>query len=970
MAKRKDDNFTPEEMEDLGIIENQISLFNSDKPKRKTKKSEPVKEVEVKVEEPVKTKKSSTKKQVEPAKEEKTTAKANISSDLSSIKNELTKVKSAKATTARKSAITLNASVLSEEQPAEQEQEVMDVSNASDDGEEAPVIKPRGTVSKKKQDPAYTSLLSGNDGSGIVTKSVEQVIHESMMPYSEYVILDRALPRVEDGLKPVQRRVLYSMLEVGVTPDKPYRKSATIVGTCMGRYHPHGDSSIYQTMVRLAQDFNMGMCLVDGHGNFGSVDGDGAAAMRYTEARLSPISLELLRDIEKNTVSWSFNFDDSRKEPDMLPGRFPNLLVNGSTGIAVGLATNIPTHNLSETINCVTAYIDNPKITLEELLKIMPGPDFSTGGYILSSSDFSDVYRKGKGKIVCRAKLNIETSDGGKKNIVITEIPFGVNKATMLQRIAKLKEQDPTSCLSFIADIVDESDRQGTRAVIKLKKDANIKAIINYLYSKSDLQTNFNANMVAIADGKPRQLGLIDIIRYYVEYQRKVVYNRTKFDLDAAEKRKHILDGLLIAIKNIDDVIKIIKTSKSTMEAKQRLMETFYLSDIQAQAILDMRLARLTSLEVNKLINELEGLIKLIAELKAILSSDRKLMNVVKRELNEIKKAYGTPRKTQIIDGDDWDDGVNEIKIEEAPAEEVHVIYTEGDTIKVVNKKSFNMGTKTLSANPNVFEVNKLDVVMPNTKIIYLFTNLGNCHKVKVNQIPLSKLKDKGTPVKSLIKNYAANERVVAMFDFDENDEEIELIFATKLGLIKISKQSEYNTAKQSVSAIKLKEKDELIFVNYDNREKTLLMFSHDGMAVNIIKDDVACFGRVSGGVKGMELNKGDYVVSCVLGGALAYSVFTSNGYAKVIKETEVAVTSRARKGVKIIYGKKLDIKLLAAYELNKAYNYVATLENKNLVYIESKKLSLENRLGTGKCVVGVKNGAETLSVVPYVIAE
>lgn len=862
----------------------------------------------------------------------------------------------------------LNSEILDDE---EQELDSVDSNSEDSHDDEESAIKPSGKVSRKKQDPSFTSLLGDSDGKGIVTKSVEQVIHESMMPYSEYVILDRALPRVEDGLKPVQRRVLYSMLEVGVTPDKPYRKSATIVGTCMGRYHPHGDSSIYQTMVRLAQDFNMGMCLVDGHGNFGSVDGDGAAAMRYTEARLSPISLELLRDIEKNTVTWSFNFDDSRKEPDMLPGRFPNLLVNGATGIAVGLATNIPTHNLSETIDCVTAFIDNPKIKLEQLLKIMPGPDFSTGGYILSNSEFDDVYRKGKGKIIVRAKLNLETAENGKKNIVITEIPFQVNKALMLQRIAKLKELDPTSCLSGIADIVDESDRHGTRAVIKLKKDANAKSIINYLYNKSDLQCNFNVNMVAIAEGKPKQLSLIEIIDYYVKYQRKVVYNRTKFDLDAAEKRKHILDGLLIAIRNIDAVIKIIKTSKSTPEAKQRLIDTFFLSDIQAQAILDMRLARLTNLEVNKLKAELEGLIKLIAELKSILESDKKLMSVVKKELIAIKNAYGIPRKTMIIDPDE--ESIEEeqpevIVNENVTAEDVHVVVTENNTIKVVNKRSYGLATKGLSANPTLYEIVKFDLVMSNMKYVYLFTNLGNCHKIKVSDIPMCKLKDKGSIISSFVKNYLPSERVVALFDFDVNDNDTELIFTTKSGLIKITKESEYISSKQSISAIKLKEDDELVSVYYDNREKTLLIFSHDGLAVNIIKDDVATFGRVSAGVKGMSLNDGDYVVGSVLSGALAYTLFTSNGYGKVIKETEIPLTSRARKGVKVINGKKLDIKLIAVSDLNKNKNYVAILKNSNLVYIESKKLSLENRQGSGKSVVGEKNGAETTKVVPYIL--
>ena len=929
MAKKKDDNFTPEEMEDLGIIENQVSFEDFEKESKSEEKKAESKKVQ------------------------------NLSEEIS--KNE------------EENDDNLNDEddnfETNEAESEADEDSNEEIKNVGDDEES--VIKPKGKITKRKQEPSYTSLLNGQDGSGVVSKSLEQVIHESMMPYSEYVILDRALPRVEDGLKPVQRRVLYSMLEVGVTPDKPYRKSATIVGNCMGKYHPHGDSSIYLTMVRLAQDFNMGVCLVDGHGNFGSVDGDPPAAMRYTESRLSPISMELLKDIEKNTVTWSLNFDDSRKEPDMLPGRFPNLLVNGATGIAVGLATSIPTHNLAETIDCVTAYIDNPKIKLKELLKFMPAPDFSTGGYILNSSNFEEVYGTGKGKIVIRAKLHVEQADNGKKNIVITEIPYGVNKATMLQKIAKLKESDTTNVLNGISEIVDESDRHGLRAVIKLKKDANVKAILKYLYNKSDLQTNFNVNMVAIAEGKPKLLSLLEIIDYYVKYQRNVVYNRTKFDLDAAEKRKHILDGLLIAIKNIDAVIKIIKTSKSTVEAKQRLIEKFYLSDVQAQAILDMRLARLTSLEVNKLVNELENLIKLIAELKSILESEKKLMNVVKKELIQIKKTYGTPRKTEII-SDEQDESVeqeneNEVMVE---AEEVFVVCTAENTLKVLNKKTYNMSTKVLSSNPTKFEIPVKTLLMQNNKNLYLFTNFGNCHKIKVSQIPYAKLKDKGTPVASLVKNFLPQEKIVAMFDFNETDEETELIFATKQGLIKISKQSEYISSKQSISAIKLKDNDEVVFVGYDNREKSLLMFSHDGMAVNIIKDDVACLGRVSAGVKGMMLNANDYVVNCVLSGALAYTIFTSNGFGKVIKENEIALSGRARKGVKVISGKKLDIKLIGAYELSKTKNFVAILENDTLNYVESKKLVLENRLGQGKSVVGNKNGESTKLVVPYVIGE
>ena len=438
------------------------------------------------------------------------------------------------------------------------------------------------------------------DKNNIITSPLEDVLHNSMIPYAEYVILDRALPRVEDGLKPVQRRILYSMYEQAMFPDKGYKKSARVVGDCLAKYHPHGDTSVYDAMVRLAQPFNMRMTLVDGHGNFGSVDGDSAAAMRYTEVKLQPLALELLDGIDKDTVDWSLNFDDSLKEPDTLPGRFPNLLVNGATGIAVGLATNIPTHNLAETIDGVVAYLDNPKITLDEMMKIIPGPDFPTGGYIIAGEELRNAYATGKGKIQLRARINVEDADNGKKNIVITEIPYQVNKAQLLRKIADLQEENKDA-LGGIAAIADESDRSGMRAVIKLKKDADPAQIIKFLLKYTQLQCSFGINMVAIADGKPKLMGLLEMIGYYVDYQIKVVLRRTKYDLNKAKERAHILEGLIIAVNNIDEVIRIIKTSPDTPTAKQNLKNAFSLSDKQAQAILDLRLARITKLEVNNL---------------------------------------------------------------------------------------------------------------------------------------------------------------------------------------------------------------------------------------------------------------------------------------------------------------------------------------------------------------------------------
>ena len=431
----------------------------------------------------------------------------------------------------------------------------------------------------------------------ILTKSMDDVMHESMLPYAEHVILERALPRVEDGLKPVQRRILYTMLGLGNTPDKPHRKSARIVGDCLGKYHPHGDSSVYDAMVRMAQDFNMRAPLVDGHGNFGSIDGDSAAAMRYTEARMTPLALELLRDIDKDTVKFSLNFDDTEKEPDVLPGRFPNLLVNGANGIAVGLATAIPPHNFAETIDAVIAQMEKPDISLDELMQIIPCPDFPTGGYILASDEIRAAYETGRGKLTVRAKCHIEEQKNGKKLIVATEMPYQVNKARALEGILKIT-QEKKAMFAGVSDIRDESDRMGMRAVIEVKKDADAGKILQYLYKYSDLQVTFGVNMVAIAEGKPQQLGLKDMLRYYIAHQEDVVTRRTRFDLDAAMKREHILNGLSIAVMNIDEVIAIIRASKTPKIAREALMKRFELTEIQAQAILDLRLQRLTNLEL------------------------------------------------------------------------------------------------------------------------------------------------------------------------------------------------------------------------------------------------------------------------------------------------------------------------------------------------------------------------------------
>ncbi len=808
---------------------------------------------------------------------------------------------------------------------------------------------------------------SSNPSDGYVTKPVDVVIHESMLPYSEYVILDRALPRVEDGLKPVQRRVLYSMLEVGVMPDRPYRKSARIVGDCMGKYHPHGDKSIYDTMVRLAQPFNMGECLVDGHGNYGSVDGDGAAAMRYTEARLTPLSLELLRDIEKDTVTWSLNFDDSCKEPDMLPGRFPNLLVNGSMGIAVGLATNIPTHNLKEACDAVCAYIDNNNISLKSLLKILKGPDFPTGAYIINQSEMEQLYATGKGKVIIRSKFHIENADNDKKNIVFTEIPYQVNKASLLQKIAQLKEADESGDLSYIQDIVDESDRQGTRAVIKLKKDAKVQKILATLFKQTDLETSFNANMVAIADGKPKQLKLIDYLRYYVHYQKKIIYNRTKFDLEACLKKEHILQGLLIAIKNIDAVVKIIKTSKNTTDAKIRLIEKFKLSDVQAQAILDMRLARLTSLEVDKLVAELKRLQDLIARYTAILKSDSMQLKIVKKELQEIAKKFGSERKTQFAKAEEFEI-VETNNASGEVDEEVHVIVTPATTIKSVNQKSYNLATKDISANATISEIPQFSKLINTASNVFFFTNLGNSVKVKVSAINQCKFRDKGAIIHSYAKGIKPKEKIVSMLELGENLKDDILVFYTKLGMIKKTPVSEYLCGKSVVVGIKLKDGDELVNVEIDNKKAEVAIFTNSGIGMIVPKEDIATCNRVSQGVKGIALTDNDYVVGAMqIVAGEAVSIFADNGLTQTIKYALIPKSARNKKGSKIITVKNGSPKLIFAYKLLPNVNFVLETNKEVLKLLKNSAIPVVKPMDKSLKVVKPLN---VTHVYPFVTTE
>lgn len=736
-------------------------------------------------------------------------------------------------------------------------------------------------------------------------KTVEQVLHESMIPYSEYVILDRALPRVEDGLKPVQRRILYSMYELGLTHDKPHKKCARIVGECLGKYHPHGDTSVYDALVRLAQPFNMSECLVDGHGNFGSVDGDSAAAMRYTEARLAPIAQEMLRDLDKDTVTYSLNFDDSLKEPDMLPGRFPNLLVNGASGIAVGLATNIPTHNITEVIDGAVAMIDSPHIKLDDLMNIIKGPDFPTGGIIAKTEELRQAYETGKGKVTITAKMHIER-EGDKKSIVITELPYQVNKSKLLLKINELRESKKEPYVQ-IADILDESDRQGLRATIKLKRDADPDRIVKLLLKHTDLQTNFGINMVVIADGKPRQMGLKEILKYYLDYQRTLIQRRTRFDLNAAKERDEILRGLLVAIQNIDEVIAIIKGAKNVTDAKDGLRQRFSLSEKQANAIVEMKLRRLTNLETDEIIAEIEELRITIDKLTKILGSTRLQYQVIKEELLDIKKRYKRPRRTTILDESGKEMVVSELKPEEAESKPVvngGVVLFQNGNLKFCNQRTLGAGGKS------VVGLTESDIVkdicyLTSDKNFYAFTDKGNVARILAADLPERSWKDKGLPLIKLVPQADKEERVVSILLLEDEQftPESSLVFFTSEGMAKRTLSSEYvSLSKSYFQATVLKEEERLIGVSKFDAGTSMVFVTQDGMVLNAELTDVPVQGRRSAGVKGIALNPGDKVIfASVIDDMGELIVVSELGYGKRMIIGEFDISKRYRKGTKVM---------------------------------------------------------------------
>ena len=742
-----------------------------------------------------------------------------------------------------------------------------------------------------------------DDPSRILQTTVEDVMHQSMIPYAEHVILERALPRVEDGLKPVQRRILYTMLELGTTPDKPHRKCARIVGDCLGKYHPHGDSSVYDAMVRMAQDFSMRATMVDGHGNFGSIDGDSAAAMRYTEARMTPLAMLMLRDIEKDTVPFRLNFDDTLKEPDMLPARFPNLLVNGATGIAVGLATNIPPHNLKESISAVIAQIENSKITLDELMQILPGPDFPTGGVLVNNEEIRKGYETGRSKLSVRARVDVEDGAAGRKLIVVSEVPYTVNKASMLEKILKLSEEKKAQ-LGCIYDIRDESDRNGMRAVIELKKDTDVQKVLNYLYKYSDLQVTFGVNMVAIAEGKPVQMGLKTMIGHFIRHQKDVVTRRTQYELKHAKARAHILQGLMIAVDNLDEVIALIRASKNPKEAKEKLMARFDLTDVQAQAILDMRLQRLTNLEIVALRKEYEDILRLIDKLEGILGSERKLLAVIKKELQEIADEYADERRTTI-------EAAEEVSAEAfkeviAP-EEVIVAYTRAGFLKRIRPDVYRKNPLP-TREENEPDSAEFLFMSRTDETLLIFTDHGNCYPLPVGGLNECKPKDRGQLLTGVLAGLEDGEKAlwIACLRMADIGHMPDFLFVTRQGMVKRTAAADYDVRSKKFVAVNIKKDDALLAVIPAASRDDLLMFSRTGMCIRFALDTVPTQGRVSAGVKCMQVDEGDEVIWVdQIGETEQMVLFSERGYAKRLLAVDFEKQNRNGKGVKSFYFNK-----------------------------------------------------------------
>ncbi len=798
----------------------------------------------------------------------------------------------------------------------------------------------------------------------IKTTNISSEMRTSFLDYSMSVIVARALPDVRDGMKPVHRRILYAMNDLGIVADKPHKKSARIVGEVIGKYHPHGDTAVYETMVRMAQDFSYRYPLVDGHGNFGSVDGDGAAAMRYTEARMSKISMELLRDINKDTVDWMDNYDGEEHEPVVLPCRFPNLLVNGTTGIAVGMATNIPPHNLGETIDAVFAVMDNPDITVMELMEdYISGPDFPTGGYILGRAGIKQAYETGRGSIMIRSKVKVEDMPNGKKQIIVTEIPYVVNKAALVEKIASLVRE---KIIEGITDLRDESNMEGIRIVIELRKDVQSDVILNQLYRMTSLQTSFGVNMIVLVDNAPQQLGLKDVLKCYLDHQIDVTVRRTRFELKKAEDRAHILEGLKIALDHIDAIISLIRSSKDTSIAMNGLMENFGLSEIQAKAILDMQFRRLTGLERQKIEEEYDSLMAQITDLKDILNNHSRVLEIIRSELTEIKEKYNDKRRSEIIDA--------EIDMQDEdliPQEDVVITMTVNGYVKRIPVDTYRLqnrggkGIKGMSMHED--DIVDQFLTMMTHDYLLMFTNQGKVYRIKGYQVPLASRTSKGIPIVNLL-NLDKDEKVLAMVPVErENSPAKFLFFVTAQGIVKRVPIEEFENIRQSGKiAINLREGDELISAKPTTGSSQILIAAANGQAIRFNETDVRPMGRTATGVKGFNVN-GSRVIGMTTDfeGQYILSV-TEKGYGKKSKLEDYRMTNRGGKGVKTVQVTDKNGPLVFLRAVNGDEDCLIMTNEGIVIRISLEKVSVYSRNTQGVKLISVEDN-QTVSTVAIV---
>lgn len=791
--------------------------------------------------------------------------------------------------------------------------------------------------------------------------NIAKEIRDSFLDYSMSVIVSRALPDVRDGLKPVHRRILYAMYDMGITSDKPHKKSARIVGEVLGKYHPHGDTAVYDSMVRMAQTFSFRYPLIDGHGNFGSIDGDEAAAMRYTEARMSKISLELLKDINKETIDWADNYDASEKEPSVLPSKFPNLLVNGSTGIAVGMATNMPPHNLGETIDATIAVMENPDITVSELMdSYIKGPDFPTGAYIVGRSGIKQAYETGRGSIVVRSKIDVEEMDNGKKRIIVREIPYQVNKAVLVEKIASLVRE---KTIEGITSLGDESNRDGIRIVMETRKDIQPDVILNQLYRLTSLQTSFGVNNVVLVNNKPMLLGIKDILKYYIEHQIEVVQRRTAYDLKKAEERAHILEGLKIALDNIDAIIDTIKNSKDNADAMNQLMTRFGLDEIQSKAILDTQLRRLSGLEREKILEELRNLMITIDDLKDILANHSRVVTIIKNELLEIKEKYGDERMTEIIEGD--------IDVEDEdliPVGDVIISMTVNGYIKrmpIDTYKTQNRGGRGIKGMTlNEDDIVDQSITMSTHDYLMMFTNKGKVYRIKGYRIPEASRNAKGIPVVNLLQ-LEKDEKVKTFVAVKrDNNEKKFVFFVTKDGICKRVPLEEFDSIRQTGKiAIGLKEDDELVSVKLTTGEDEIIIGAANGKAVRFNEDSVRAMGRTAAGVKGMNVDDSCVVGACIASEGKYILAVSLNGYGKKSEIDEYRITSRGAKGVKTININEKNGDLVGIKAVNGDEDCMIMTNDGIVIRISLDKVSIQGRATQGVRLIKPQEGTVVSTV-------